>query len=399
MMPAGKLMTKHSRLISTLICASILSSCAWWSGETGPETVPVAAEPTEPAAAAPAPAPVPAPVQTAPAPAPTAATASPVLQPSHPNQYVVKRGDTLWDISTMFLRDPWFWPEIWFVNPQVDNPHLIYPGDLLTLIYVDGKPRLQLERAAGTERRSPRIREESIEQAIPTIPYETIAAFIASHAVLAEEDIQGLPYILTSRHGHLATAAGNTVYVRGTDGGLGTRYDVIHVGDPLVDPDTNNVLGYEGIFVGKGRIERTGDPATMLLTETDREALDGDRLIREDEGTIPMNFYPRAPERNVEGQIISVIDGVSLIGTYQIVVLNRGARHGLERGHVLTVLQKGEVVADRYGKGRVFKEQVTLPDEPAGTVMVFQIYDRASYGLIMRATSEIRVLDKVRNPT
>lgn len=395
-MPAGKLMTKHSRLISTLISVSLLSSCAWWTGEPEPTPAPVAVETTEPA-----PAPAPAPVTTAPAPAPvpapTATVSSPIMQPDHPTQYVVKKGDTLWDISNMFLRDPWFWPEIWFVNPQVANPHLIYPGDILTLIYIDGKPRLQLERAAGTERRSPRIREESIEQAIPTIPYETISAFIASHAVLAEEELEGLPYILTSRRGHLVSGAGLSVYVRGTQGDLGTRYDVIHVGEPLVDPDDNAVLGYEGIFVGRGRIERLGDPATMLLTESDREARDGDLLIREDERQIPMNFFPRAPERQVEGQIISVIGGVSLIGPYQIVVLNRGARHGLETGHVLTVHQKGAIVRDKQAR-RAFGEKVQLPDEPAGTVMVFKLYDRASYGLIMRATSEIRVLDKVKNP-
>ncbi len=393
-MSVGKSRAMKIRLFLTSASTLVLTACFLVPQTPGPESEAPAAQ-SAPAEGREAPA-----ARTAPAPSvsPRARPPSQVaLQPDHPDRYVVKRGDTLWDISGLFLRDPWFWPEIWYVNPQIANPHLIYPGDILTLVYIDGQPRLQLERGTA-ERLSPQIREEPIESAIPTIPHDVIAAFLADHTVVPGEDIDSLPYILSSRGGHLVAGAGTQLYVRGTDGDLGSRYNVIHVGDPLIDPDDDSVVGYEGIFVGKGRIERVGDPATMLLTQTDREALNGDRLLREEPSDIPLTFFPRAPESQVDGRIISVIDGVSLVGPYQVVVLNRGARHGLEAGHVLTVHQTGDTVRDRYGPG-VFGERVKLPDEAAGTVMVFQTHDRLSYGLVMRATSEIRVLDRVTNPT
>lgn len=322
------------------------------------------------------------------------------LNPDHPERYVVKRGDTLWDISGMFLRDPWYWPEIWYVNPQVANPHLIYPGDVLTLVYVDGRPQIRLDRgtqAGGTERLSPRIREEDLAEAITTIPFETIGPFLSKGTVLSKDEIDQLPYVVSIRDKHLIASAGNDLYVRGDVGGIDSGYSVVHIGEQLVDPDTNDVLGYEGIFVGEGTIRRTGDPATLTLNKSRREALTGDRLIVQD-FEIPLQFYPRAPDSQVEGQIIHIVDGVTQIGQYQVVILNRGGGQGLDVGHVLTIWQRGETISDRFAK-RFTNEKVTLPDEQAGTLMVFKTYDRMSYALVMEATSEIHVLDLVRNPT
>jgi LysM domain len=322
----------------------------------------------------------------------------PVLNPSHPETYVVVRGDTLWDIAAMFLRDPWYWPEIWQINPQVANPHLIYPGDILTLAYLDdGRPVIQLERGGGVvERLSPRVRSEPLEEAIPTIPFETLRAFLSRPAVLEASELDALPYVLAHPHGLLGSA-GQDVYVRGTDAMPGTVFNLVHVGDALVDPDDDSVIGYEGLYVGQGRVRRSGDPTTLLLTDSARETLVGDYLIDED-SVSPANFLPRAPEEAVEGRIISVLDGVSLIGQYQVIVINRGARHGLQPGHVLSVYQTGEVVRDSIrGRGR-YGEKVRLPDELAGTTMVFRTFDRMSYALVMEATSEIRVLDTVRDP-
>jgi hypothetical protein len=318
------------------------------------------------------------------------------LNPSHPDRYTVQRGDTLWDIAAMFLQDPWYWPEIWQINTQVENPHLIYPGDILSLAYLDGRPVINLERGTAT-RLSPRVRVEPLEEAIPTLPFDALRAFLSRPAVLERDQLEDLPYILSGFDGALISGAGSNVYVRGTRGDPGEVYNIVHVGDPLVDPDDNAVLGYEGIFVGQGRVARTGDPSTLLLTETAREALNGDRLLPE-ESLFPQNYYPRAPETAVDGSIISVLDGVSLIGQYQVVVINRGTRHGLQPGHVLRVWQTGEVVQDRFAKRGLLGEKVQLPDEPAGTMMVFRIFDRMSYGLVMEATSEIKVLDAVRNP-
>jgi hypothetical protein len=324
-----------------------------------------------------------------------AASSSIPLNPKHPERYVVKRGDTLWDISAMFLRDPWFWPEIWYVNPQVANPHLIYPGDVLTLVYIDGRPQIRLERGAGNERLSPQVRESDLGEAITTIPFEVIGAFLRKGAVLSKDEAESLPYVVAIREGRLIGAADNDLYVRGNVA-ENEAYSVIHVGDKLVDPDDDKLIGYEGIFVGEGTVRRGGDPSTLRLVESRREALEGDRLLNLD-FEIPLNFYPRAPDNAIEGSIIHVVDGIWQVGQYQVVVINRGQRDGLEAGHVLSVWQAGEEVKDKYSN-RLMGEKVRLPEEQSGIVMIFKTYERISYALVMQATDEITVLDKVRNP-
>jgi LysM repeat protein len=309
-----------------------------------------------------------------------------------PNQYVVQVGDTLWDIANTFLKDPWFWPEIWHINPDIENPHLIYPGDVLGLVYIDGQPRVT-PVVASTYRMSPQARVTPITQAVTSIPYESVSAFLASGAVLEKGQADRMPYMIQARGDHLMASAGNEIYVRGLDNApLGSRYNVVEVGDALIDPDDNKLIGYRGKFVGEGTLRRVGDPGTLALTSTSEEVIPGDKLLPETVD-IPLNFYPRAPSTNIEGRIISVHGGVTQIGQYQAVVLNRGANHGVSTGDILTVYQTGETISDRFGGGKV-----RLPDEPAGTLMVFKVYDRISLGLIMEATQAIHVLDTVRNP-
>jgi hypothetical protein len=326
----------------------------------------------------------------------------PALNPRHPESYTVQRGDTLWDIAAMFLRDPWYWPEIWQVNPQIENPHLIYPGDVLSLAYLnDGRPAINVERGpfaggGGVERLSPRIREQPLEEAISTIPYETLASFLSRPTVLDKDQRRKAPYIVAQREGLLGSS-GRDVYARGTDAPVGSVFSVVAVGGELRDPDNKDVLGYAGIYVGQGRVDRSGDPSTLRLLESTREAAIGDLLIEEEVAT-PFNFLPRAPAQQVEGRIMSVIDGVSLIGQYQVVVINRGANSGLEPGNVLRVYKTGRTIRDEVPGHGVFHEKVRLPDEPAGTMMVFRTFDRISYALIMEATDAIAVLDTVRNP-
>jgi LysM repeat protein len=328
-------------------------------------------------------------------------TPSPVLvNPRHPDRHVVVPGDTLWDIASMFLQDPWYWPEIWQINPQVENPHLIYPGDVLSLVYLDGQPVIQLERGAAATgdvtRLSPRVRSEPLEEAIPTIPFETLRGFLSRPAVVESNQLETLPYVFAQAEG-LVGSAGQDVYVRGTSAPAGTVFSLVHLGDELIDPDDGEVLGYEGLYVGQGRISQSGDPSTLLLTESARETLNGDYLLA-DESQTPANYFPRAPESEVDGTIISVVDGISLIGQYQVVILNRGSRDGLEPGHVLRAYQAGEVVTDEFDRTGFFADKVRLPDVPAGTMMVFRIFDRMSYALVMEATNDIRVMDIVRNP-
>ena len=315
------------------------------------------------------------------------------LAAGHPNEYVVQVGDTLWDIAGTFLKDPWYWPEIWYVNPDIENPHLIYPGDVLGLVYIDGQPRVTNVRAS-TYRMSPQARVTPLTESISSIPYEDVAAFLSSGVVLEKNQADSLPYLLETRGDHLIAAAGNEIYVRGiTQDTPGTRFSVVHVGDPLYDPDDNRLIGYQGIPVGEGRLRRGGDPATVALTDTRMEAKPGDRLLPE-EVDIPLNFFPRSPSTAIDGRIISVVGGVSQIGQYMVVVLNRGSNNGLSVGDVLTVFQTGEEVKDRFGGGTV-----RLPEEEAGTVMIFKTYDRISYGLVMEATQAIHIYDTVRNPT
>ncbi len=315
------------------------------------------------------------------------------LAENAPDQYVVKVGDTLWDIAATFLRDPWYWPEIWYVNPQIENPHLIYPGDVLGLVYIDGQPRITNVRAS-TYRMSPQARVTPLTESITSIPFEDIQAFLSSGVILEKDQADSLPYLLATRGDHLIASAGNDVYVRGISDSLsGARYNVVHVGDPLYDPDDDRLIGYQGISVGEGRLSRGGDPATVSLTDTSQEAKPGDRLLPE-EVDIPLNFFPRSPSTAIEGRIISVVGGVTQIGQYQVVVMNRGSNNGLSVGDVLTVWQTGEVIDDRFAGG-----DVRLPDEEAGTVMVFKTFDRISYGLVMEATQAIHVLDTIRNPT
>jgi len=314
------------------------------------------------------------------------------LAEGHPNEYVVKVGDTLWDIAGTFLKDPWFWPEIWYVNPDIQNPHLIYPGDVLGLVYIDGQPRITNVRGSAY-RLSPQARVTPLTDSINTISYESVAAFLSSGVILEKDQIDALPYLLETRGEHLIAAAGNEIYVRGiTDDMPGTRFNVVHIGDPLHDPDDNRLIGYQGLLVGDGALRRGGDPATVALTDTVREALKGDRLLPESVD-VPLNFFPQAPSTSVDGRIISVVNGVTQIGQYQVIVVNRGSNDGLSVGDVLSVFQSGEVVKDRVKGGTV-----RLPDEDAGTVMIFKVYDRISYGLVMEATQAIHVLDAVRNP-
>ena len=327
-----------------------------------------------------------------------------VMNPNAPDSYVVKRGDTLWGIAKVFLRDPWFWPEIWQVNPKIQNPHLIYPGDTLRLVYIEGRPTIMLQRGDAA-RVLPRVRSQPLEGAVTSIPYETVAAFMSKPSVLAKEQIQNAPYVLATRDMHVVMADGDTLYARGFSGPveLGTHYNVVRIGDALRDPDDNRIVGYDGIFNGAGHITRSGDPATLIMTESARETEAGDKLFAGGVD-VPLDFIPSPPKTNTVGRIMAVSNGVTVIGQYEVVVINRGVNDGLMPGNVLAVFQAGDSVPDTVNKGflngmtRLGAKHVRLPDERTGTFMVFKTFEHLSYGLIMEATNVIRVGDRVENP-
>ncbi len=339
---------------------------------------------------------------------PAEAHGGPVLAPNAPESYTVKRGDTLWGIAGVFLRDPWYWPEIWQVNPQVHNPHLIYPGDTLHLVYINGRPQLLLQpglQRGNGARVTPRVRSQALEAAITTIPYETVAAFMSKPSVLEREQIKHAPYVLATRDSHVVMADGDVVYARGFTSpvDLGMHYNLVRVGDALRDPDDNRILGYNGIYTGSGHVTRAGDPATLIMTESTRETYPGDKLFA-GAVDVPLDFIPSPPRNQVKGRIMAVSDGVTVIGQYQVVVINRGGRDGLTPGNVLAVYATGETVPDNEKKGflsgmsSLWADKVRLPNERTGTFMVFKTFDRMSYGLIMEASDIIRVKDTVQNP-
>jgi hypothetical protein len=314
------------------------------------------------------------------------------LANDHPDTYVVQVGDTLWDIAETFLKDPWYWPEIWYINPDIVNPHLIYPGDILGLVYVEGR-QMVAPIQASSYRLSPEARETPLSEAVTSVSYDSIAAFLSTGAILEKSQIRNMPYLLATRGEHLVAAAGNSVYVRGLeDETVGQLLNVVHVGEPLIDPDGNRLVGYQGTLVATGTLNRVGDPGTLALISSTMEAKEGDVLISTTVD-LPLNFYPRAPSTNINGQIIAVVGGVTQIGQYHVVIMNRGTGDGLAVGDVLTVFQKGPRVKDRVKGG-----SVRLPDEAAGTIMVFKLFDDIGYGLVMEATQAIHVEDYIRNP-
>lgn len=344
----------------------------------------------------------------------TMATGSGIpLTADAPEQYVVKPGDTLWDISKVYLRDPWYWPEIWYVNPQVANPHLIYPGDVLRLVYIDGQPRLTIaergenaEGGAGGKKLSPQVRREPLSRAITAVPYDVIASFTGRPVLLDKDQVKNAPYIVAMRDDHTLGAVGNEFYARGLGNAtVDSRYSVIHVDGKIIDPQNKDLLGYTGVYVGSGPLLTAGDPAKLLLADSSREALQGDKLLPEsiDSNT---DFVPHAPSSDVKAQVIAVRKQ-TVMGQYQVIALNRGSKAGIEPGHVLAISQKGGVVRDRYSKGGLdsgespglsFGKKVDLPAERAGVVMVYKAFDNMSFALIMEATREIRTGDLAGNP-
>jgi hypothetical protein len=318
------------------------------------------------------------------------------LAPDAPERYVVQKGDTLWDISARFLSDPWYWPEIWYVNPQVENPHLIYPGDELALIWVDGKPRLVLDRP-GSTRLSPRVREQPLSEAIRAIPWNVVEAFMSRPTVLAREQVKDAPYVVTGRDKRILSATGDDVYVRRLPAATprDASFRLYRVGPELKDPDNGDVLGYDGIYTGLAKYRRAGDPATMVLAAVARETMAGD-IALPDVVDVNMDFIPRAPDREVEGTVMAVADERIVGGQFVVAIINRGTRHGLEPGNVLSLWQQAETAADETA--RPVSRSVQLPENKVGQFMVFKSWDRLSYGLVLSTDREIRVGDKVRNP-
>ena len=333
-----------------------------------------------------------------------------VYEPEHPQTYIVQEGDTLWDISTVFLRDPWYWPEIWFKNPQVENPHLIYPGDTLAIVYVGGERRVQLlsrgeqgsvlaqtEGGLSVVKVNPRVRTQSIDATIPAIPIESIRHLLERPLVIDEDTLNDSAYVLSSLDNHLINSINDKLYVRNLDTTQGAgRYHIYRPNRPIYDPSTDELLGYEALYVGESALLLRGDPASVRVTNSEREILRDDRVMPMDNTDFERDFFPKPPSSDVSGEIVALLDAISKSGAYQTIAINLGNRDGLETGNILRIRRAGDIVRDLKVEDPEFR--VKLPDEQIGMAMIIRSFEKMSYALIMEADMPISVNDYVESP-
>ncbi len=382
---------------------------------------------------------------------------APTLRDDAPDRYVVVPGDTLWGISGRFLQDPWRWPSLWRMNQeQLRNPHRIFPGDVLVLDRDAGVLRLAdpsdaAAAAAARDRRgldvpadvrdsvvklSPRTRAEPLkDKAVPTIPPSAIEPFLSRPLVVGQNELDGAPRIMATEENRVSIGAGSLAYAQGLldDGKRTTVWQVFRRGDALVDPESNETLGYLAVYLGEARVTKFGDPSTIAITKSTQEIGVGDRLMPATREAPVFSYVPRAPWRPVRGRIVSTYRGLGETGPLGIVALSKGSNDGLEVGHVLAIHRSQSTArfdlrmsplygaqgitgsdsprtyyaeeltprdAALYQRGQAIsaEDAAKLPDERYGLVMVFRTFDRASFGLVMQSSRPVAINDVVTEP-
>ncbi|MGS0754090.1 LysM peptidoglycan-binding domain-containing protein [Roseateles sp. GG27B] len=336
------------------------------------------------------------------------------LAPNAPESYTVKPGDTLWDISKLFLTSPWRWPELWGMNrEQINNPHLIYPGQMLLLVKMDGRASLQLAQSrgndalvVGTVKLSPQVRSSALDDnSITAIPLHLIEPFLNAAVVFDTDELASAPRIVATPEGRVLLSRGDLAYARG-DLSQATDYRVFRSTRPLRDPGTQEILGFEAPYLGTAELIRADQsqagpdgkievvPATLVIKTVRQEIGVGDRLSPVPQRSF-LRYVPHAPAQPIGGQIVSIYgDGLNA-GQNQIVALNRGLQNGMERGHVLALWQEGRRMVDRTSESR---EAMKLPDERHGVLFVFQVYARVSYALILSVKEPVKPGDRFTQP-
>jgi len=359
------------------------------------------------------------------------------VRSDHPGEYVVVKGDTLWDISGRFLDKPWQWPAIWQANPQIENPHLIYPGDVISLVYVDGVPQLRLRRG-GTEKLSPAVRVTDRDGAIRAVPFDRIAPFVRNLQVLSPEEFEGLPYIVANDEDRLTASYSDQTYARHLDARAGEEFIIVRltniyddVGDGEIrrvlpkehwkqvpniwdrnksihnpvapwDRRPKNPVGYELLEVSRARVSQAGEISVLDIIDDRTEVKPGDYILPNNDPGYESTFYPSAMDQVPSGlRVLATSGQQSGAATYQIVSINGGSNQGIEPGHVFSAWRSGELVDDRVGHrhGSFSKEaEVRLPDLYDGLVMVFRTFDDISYGMVMTAERLVGEYDMLRHP-
>lgn len=367
------------------------------------------------------------------------------LKADAPDTYVVQPGDTLWSIAGRFLEDPWRWREVWRGN-DVSNPDRIYPGDVLRVSLRDGQPSIGVDDGDGREsgsrggirvvRLSPRVRVSALKEPVPTIPIASVAPFLTQPYVADTDDVRRAPYVVGFPEERIVAGVGDSVYVRRIDDTRNQRFQILRPGDTLRDPETNEALGHLAVFVASAELQRVGDPAKLRILRSEREAAIGDRVIPAALEEPLTNFFPRPAPAGMRGRILSVLNGVSQIGQFDVVVLNKGTKDGVERGAVFEVFQGGGKERDQvlagnsdfnwrdesplstefwYGpNAKIFRwrsdpfppavevryprASYVKPYERSGALMVFRSFDRVSFALVLEALRPMRVEDRIAAP-
>ncbi|MDB5852638.1 MAG: LysM peptidoglycan-binding protein [Herminiimonas sp.] len=321
--------------------------------------------------------------------------------PDAPDQHKVVPGDTLWGISGRFLQHPWCWPQVWGLNrDQISNPHWIYPGQIVVFDRAAGRLSLRGDGAGsepGVVRLSPHTRAQNLpQQAIPAIPLNAIQPFLTRPLIVERNELASSPRIVAAADGHVFLGKGDKAYVRGDLKG-GTEFQVYRPGEPLRDPDTKTIIGYEATYLGTLALDRAAradnEAHRFIVSGSTQEMGVGDRLVPIPAPTV-VNYAPHPPSAVVRGRVMAIPGGVTQGGQNNVISINRGASAGIDVGTVLELYRYGRVIADRT-EGR---KLVQLPDEKYGTVFVFRVFDRVSYGLVMQVSDSVQIGDIVRSP-
>lgn len=333
---------------------------------------------------------------------------APMLVANPPERHVVVTGDTLWSIAGKFLQEPWRWPELWQLNrADIQNPHRIYPGDVVILDTSGQKPRLRLGKGLSQSRRArnqyartprdvaPRVYDESVDQVIPSIPSNVIEPFISHPALVEPEQEKAAPTIIAASENRVFLGAGDNAFAKGINDDTVLKWHIFRPGKPLVDPETKEVIAHEAFFLGSANLQRLdGDVATLLITNAKQEIGNGDRLMPARTPRI-ISYVPHRPDQEVKGRVISIYGGASEAGAGSVVALNRGQNDGLEVGHVLALYRTRTAGAlDEEGK----RQEVDIPPERYALVFVFSTFDKVSYALVMDASRSVIPGDKAVNP-
>jgi hypothetical protein len=322
------------------------------------------------------------------------------LQPDAPDRHIVVRGDTLWGIASKFLKDPYRWPEIWHMNQdQIKNPQRIYPGQVIVLDRSGGEPRLKVGELVKAE---PKVYSSQIDQQIPAIPQDQIEPFLSQPLVIDEGGLDSAPHIVATQENRVYVGAGNLFYVNGAQDSAKV-WNVYRPGRALKDPDNDEVIGHEAVFLGSARKVADAKVSTFEVISSKLEIGTGDRLVPAPRVEL-ISYVPHAPKTMVKGRVISLYGGVGEAGGFSIVALSRGKRDGLEVGHVLALYRAGKEVTSRLDLSNMSKleegsgETYQLPDERYGLVFVFRVFDRVSYALVMNVERPVAPGDVVRTP-